>query len=93
MVLLWMAHRINFFRIKHDQLWYGQLRYWFFIVPMGEELGISRTQFSTIPLFKLATIPVRPLPELLVDRKHGARIILILGSLVGGGALIPNFTG
>ena len=59
----------------------------FFIVPMGEELGISRTQFSTIPLFKLATIPVLPLLGLLVDRKHGARIILILGTLVGGGAL------
>ncbi|SVE48080.1 uncharacterized protein METZ01_LOCUS500934, partial [marine metagenome] len=59
----------------------------FFIVPMGEELGISRTQFSTVPLFKLATIPVLPLLGLLVDRKHGARIILILGTLVGGVAL------
>ncbi len=59
----------------------------FFIIPMGEEIGISRTQFSVIPIFKLATIPILPLLGLLVDRRHGGRIIVSVGSLVGGTAL------
>ena len=59
----------------------------FFIIPMGEDIGISRTQFSVIPLFKLAAIPILPLLGLLVDRRHGGRIIVSVGSLVGGTAL------
>ena len=59
----------------------------FFIIPMGEDIGITRTQFSVIPLFKLATIPVLPLLGLLVDRRHGGRIIVSVGSLIGGAAL------
>ena len=59
----------------------------FFIIPMGEDIGITRTQFSVIPLFKLATIPILPLLGLLVDRRHGGRIIVSVGSLIGGAAL------
>ena len=59
----------------------------FFIVPMGEELGISRLQFSVIPLFKLITIPILPFLGILVDRKNGARILVAVGSLIGGIAL------
>ena len=54
---------------------------------MGEDIGISRTQFSVIPLFKLAAIPILPLLGLLVDRRHGGRIIVSVGSLLGGTAL------
>ena len=59
----------------------------FFIVPMGEELGISRLQFSVIPLFKLITIPILPFLGILVDRNNGARVLVALGSLIGGIAL------
>ena len=59
----------------------------FFIVPMGDELGISRLQFSFIPLFKLLTIPILPLLGVLVDKKNGARILVAVGSLIGGIAL------
>ena len=59
----------------------------FFIVPMGEELGISRLQFSVIPLFKLITIPILPFLGILVDRKNGARVLVAVGSLLGGIAL------
>ena len=58
-----------------------------FIVPMGEELGISRLQFSVIPLFKLITIPILPFLGILVDRNNGARVLVALGSLIGGIAL------
>ena len=34
----------------------------FFIVPMSEELGISRTQFSAIAVFRLALLPSASLP-------------------------------
>ena len=56
----------------------------FFIIPMGEELHISRTQFSLIPIFKLVTLPLLPYLGILLDRRHGARIIVTLGSLLGG---------
>ena len=59
----------------------------FFFVPMGDELGISRLQFSFIPLFKLLTIPILPLLGVLVDKKNGARILVAVGSLIGGIAL------
>lgn len=59
----------------------------FFIIPMGEDFGISRTQFSVIPLFKLVALPILPLLGMLVDQKHGGRIIVSVGSLIGGIAL------
>ena len=60
----------------------------FFIVPMGEELEISRKQFSLIPLFKLVTIPILPVLGMMVDRKYGARLIVTIGTLSGGLALV-----
>ena len=79
----------------------GSFALGFFIVPMGEELGISRLQFSVIPLFKLITIPILPFLGILVDRNNGARVLVAVGSLIGGIALaatslawsIPNTRG
>jgi len=59
----------------------------FYIIPMGEELNISRTQFSIIPIFKLVTLPLLPYLGTLLDKKHGARAIVSIGSLFGGLAL------
>ena len=56
----------------------------FFIIPMGEELNITRPQFSLIPIFKLASLPLLPYLGVLIDRKHGARVIVTVGSLLGG---------
>ncbi len=60
----------------------------FFVVPMGEELGISRTQFSGIALFRLALLPVVPFLGMLVDRKHGPRAMIVIGSIIAGVALM-----
>ncbi|MAF51726.1 MAG: MFS transporter [SAR202 cluster bacterium] len=60
----------------------------FFVVPMGEELGISRTEFSGIALFRLALLPVVPFLGMLVDRKHGPRVMIVVGSIVAGIALM-----
>ena len=62
----------------------------FFLIPMSEDLGISRTEFSSISLFRLASLPVIPLLGLLVDRKHGPRLVLTVGSIVAGLALIAT---
>ena len=56
----------------------------FFIIPMGDELHISRTQFSLIPIFKLVSLPLLPYLGILLDKKHGARVIVTVGSLLGG---------
>jgi MFS family permease len=60
----------------------------FFIIPMSEELGVSRTEFSAISAFRLVLLPVIPLLGMLVDKKHGPRIMIVVGSIVAGIALM-----
>ena len=43
----------------------------FFVVPMSEALGVSRAEFSSVSLFRLAVIPVVPLLGMLLDRREG----------------------
>ena len=62
----------------------------FFIVPMSEELGISRTQFSAIAVFRLALLPLLPFLGLLVDRKHGPRLLVTIGSIIAGLVLMST---
>ena len=62
----------------------------FFIVPMSEELGISRTEFSAIAVFRVALLPVLPLLGLLVDRKHGPRVLITVGSIISGFVLMST---
>ncbi len=62
----------------------------FFLIPMSEELGVSRAEFSTITLFRLASLPVIPLLGLLVDKKHGPRMLLTFGSILAGLTLIAK---
>ncbi len=62
----------------------------FFIVPMSEELGISRTQFSAIAVFRLALLPLLPFLGLLVDRKHGPRLLITVGSILSGLVLMST---
>lgn len=69
----WLANRASVVSIQYDQLWHGKLCHRFFIVPMGNELRISRTQFSTIPLFKLTALPILLFLEIMVDRKQWLR--------------------
>jgi MFS family permease len=60
----------------------------FFLIPMSEELGVSRAEFSTITLFRLASLPIIPILGLLVDKKHGPRLLLTFGSILAGLTLI-----
>lgn len=60
----------------------------FFILPMSEDLGITRTQFSSVALFRLVLMPVVPLLGVLVDRQHGPRILLTAGGIIAGITLI-----
>ena len=60
----------------------------FFIIPMSEELGVSRTEFSAISAFRLALLPVVPFLGMLVDRKHGPRLMIVIGSIIAGAALL-----
>ena len=62
----------------------------FFIVPMSEELGISRTQFSAIAVFRLALLPLLPFLGMLVDRKHGPRLLVTIGSIIAGLVLMST---
>ena len=62
----------------------------FFIVPMSEDLGISRTEFSAIAIFRVALLPVLPLLGLLVDKKHGPRILITVGSIISGLVLMST---
>lgn len=60
----------------------------FFVIPMADDLGISRTAFSGISAFRLALLPVVPLLGFVVDMKHGPRLMLVCGSILSGAALI-----
>ena len=62
----------------------------FFIVPMSEDLGISRTEFSAIAVFRLALLPLLPFLGVLVDRKHGPRLLVTVGSIISGLVLIST---
>ena len=62
----------------------------FFVIPMSEELGVSRAEFSMITLFRLASLPIIPLLGLLVDNKHGPRLLLTFGSILAGLTLIAT---
>ena len=62
----------------------------FFIVPMSEDLGISRTEFSAIAVFRVALLPVLPFLGLLVDKKHGPRILITVGSILSGLVLMST---
>ena len=53
----------------------------FFIVPMTEDLGMSRAQFSGVFIFDLLLMPLAPFMGHLVDKKHGPRIMLTVGSV------------
>lgn len=56
----------------------------FFIIPMGEDLGVSRAGFSSITLFRLVALPIVPILGVLVDRKHGPRVLLTIAGVIGG---------
>ena len=62
----------------------------FFVVPMSEALGVSRAEFSSVSLLRLAVIPVVPLVGMLLDRREGPRLVLTIGSLIAGLALIAT---
>ena len=56
----------------------------FFLKPMSEEMGISRTQFSTVTIFRLAALPLIPFLGSFVDKRNGSRILISFGSLIAG---------
>ncbi len=60
----------------------------FFVVPMSEALEVSRAEFSSISLFRLAAIPIVPLVGILLDRREGPRLVVIVGSTCAGLSLI-----
>lgn len=60
----------------------------FFVIPMSESLGVSRTEFSGITVFRLVLLPLIPFMGLLVDKKHGPRLVLVIGSIIAGIALM-----
>ncbi len=62
----------------------------FFVVPMSEALGVSRAEFSSITLFRLAAIPLVPLLGMMVDRREGPRLIIMIGSFSAGLSLIAS---
>ncbi len=62
----------------------------FFLKPMSAELGISRTEFAAATLFRLAALPLIPFLGLLVDRKHGPRLRLTIGSITAGAVLVAT---
>lgn len=62
----------------------------FFVIPMSEDLGVSRTQFSMVSLFRLAPLPILPFLGVLVDKKHGARILVVTGSVFAGIVLLAT---
>ena len=55
-----------------------------FLKPMSEEMGISRTQFSTVTIFRLAALPLIPFLGSFVDKRNGSRILISFGSLIAG---------
>ena len=62
----------------------------FFVIPMSEDLGVSRAEFSTITLFRLASLPIIPILGILVDKRHGPRLLLTFGSVIAGLTLVAT---
>ena len=62
----------------------------FFVVPMSEDLGVSRAEFSAISLFRLIAIPAVPVIGLLLDMRGGPRLVVTVASIVAGLALIAS---
>lgn len=62
----------------------------FFVVPMSEALGVTRAEFSSITLFRLAAIPIVPVLGLLVDKKEGPRLVIVIASIAAGLSLIAS---
>ncbi len=62
----------------------------FFVVPMSEALDVSRAEFSAIALFRLAAIPVIPLIGMMLDKREGPRLVVTVGSIAAGLALIAT---
>lgn len=64
----------------------------FFVIPMSESLGVSRTEFSSVPIFRLVLLPLIPFLGMLVDKKHGPRLMVVGGSIIAGIALMLTST-
>ena len=62
----------------------------FFVVPMSEVLGVSRAEFSSVSLFRLAVIPIVPFVGMMLDKREGPRLVLTVGGLLAGLALIAT---
>ena len=62
----------------------------FFVVPMSEALGVSRAEFSSVSLFRLAVIPIVPFVGMMLDKREGPRLVLTVGGLLAGLALIAT---
>jgi MFS family permease len=60
----------------------------FFIVPMAQDLGVSRAAFSSVSLFRLIPTLVVPFLGPMVDRKHGARVMSVVGCVIAAGTLM-----
>ncbi len=56
----------------------------FFLRPMSQDLGITRTAFSAVTLFRLAALPFVPFFGILVDKRNGARLLLTFGAIAAG---------
>ena len=63
----------------------------FFIIPMSRALNVSRAAFSAVTLFRLAALPLIPFLGILVDKRHGARLLMTVGSIVAGTTLILTY--
>ncbi|MBI2936499.1 MAG: MFS transporter [Chloroflexi bacterium] len=64
----------------------------FFVVPMSQDLGISRGAFSSVSLFRLIPVFLLPFFGFWTDLKHGPRLLVTLGSILAGSALIVTST-
>ena len=62
----------------------------FFVVPMSEALGVSRAEFSSVSLLRLAVIPIVPFVGMMLDKREGPRLVLTVGGLLAGLALIAT---
>ena len=62
----------------------------FFVVPMSEALGVSRAEFSSVSLLRLAVIPIVPFVGVMLDKREGPRLVLTVGGLLAGLALIAT---
>ena len=51
---------------------------------------MSRAEFSSITLFRLAAIPLLPLLGLLVDKREGPRLVIVFGSAAAGLSLVAS---